>query len=210
MAKTPGFCGQSGFLDLFNFDGTIASNSAPQLIVPKALQRSYISITNPSDTDMYIGFGPATALATVTSHQVASIAVGNAGFGYTYPPTVNILGGGSWNPARTDGLTAGLGAQDQIAINKATALATLSGGAVSAINMQNLGNGYDSGVQAPYVRLDNDPRDPFGCFAPSATQGQLLAKNGGVFVMQNSIVCTEPFAIFCGTASKRFTCAIAL
>ncbi|MDE2103602.1 MAG: hypothetical protein KGL39_40565 [Patescibacteria group bacterium] len=215
MAAIPGYQGEKGFLNTYDYSGTITTGGTAQLILPRVMSRSYLFIQNISDTDMYLGIGPATAIPTVTSGAVASIAVANAGFGYTYPPLVRILGGGAWNPNVAQALSAGLGSSEVVnaATNRAVAHATLTANAVSAITMDNVGSGYTAAPGAPYVYLENDPRDPFGCYLPSATAGILLPKAGAgqfgnPFMMQNSIVCTDPVSIFCASSSKAFTCKV--
>ena len=76
----------------------------------------------------------ATATATLAGGEVTSIAITNAGVGYTYQPTVTITG---------DGIGA-------------TAFATLgtrSDGKITAINVTNGGSGY---TQVPTVKITDD------------------------------------------------------
>ncbi len=210
MAVAPGFIGEKGFLNTFDYSGTITTGGTAQLVLPRVTTRSYVLFQNISDTDMFLGWGPATAIPTITSGAIASIAVVNAGFGYTNPPLVRILGGGPWNETlgyNAGALSAGLGAASTQ--NPAVAHATLSDGAVNAVVVDQSGSGYSAAPQAPYIYLENDPKDPFGCFLPSATAGFMLPKGGTLpFIMQNSIVCTDPFAIFCATTGKAFTCKV--
>lgn len=207
MAKAPGFVGESGLLRTYEFGGSITTGGTAQLILPQQLSRSYLLVANTSDTDMSMGIGPATAVATITSGAVASIAVVNAGFGYTYPPLVRIQGGLAWDPMIAQALGSPFGIAPT-GPNLATAHATLSAGAVNAVTVDNGGAGYNAAPQAPYVYLENDPRDPFGCFAPSLTTGIPLPHGGVPFVFQNSVVPTDPISIFCATSAKTFVCKV--
>lgn len=209
MAKIPGFCGEMGSLPTFNFGGT-ANNNAPTLILPRGLSRSYLRIQNTSDTIMRVGIGPATAVATITSNILASIAVTNGGFGYTKPPIVKLLGGGPWNPMIAGALAAGLGSAAPA--DPGAAHAVLTADAVSSVVVDKPGAGYTD-AHPPYVYFESDPTDPYGCYAPSATQGLILRKSGDVgdvIVIESSIVTTDPVAIFCGSASKTFECTVML
>lgn len=206
MAKIPGFVGESGFLNTFDYSGSIATGGTPQLIVPRVLSRSYFCFENTSDTDMRITYGPATVVPTITSGVLASVAVTNAGFGYTKKPLVRILGGGTWNPAIPSGIAAGLGAQAPT--SQAAATAVLSSDTIGSITVDVPGSGYsNTAVQRPYVWLEWDPQDPYGCKAPSATVGFLI-RPGGSMTWESSIICTEPFAVYGATTGKTFECKV--
>lgn len=172
---------------IYDFSGSIASSGTPQLIVPVVLNRSYLIIQNISSTAIYIGIGPATATCSISGGVVTSITVVNAGFGYTYPPSVVFL----------SNLTGPFATPAAIPLNSApspivpaSAHANISNGTVS-VTLDTGGVGY---TKAPYVLLQNDPRDPYGCFSPSSTQGISLIANGS-FVMESSAVTTSQIAV---------------
>lgn len=87
---------------------------------------------------------------------VSAITVGYGGTNYTYPPYVRI------DPPPAGGVCA-------------TAIATLSGGAVSSVTIINEGAGYNGGT--PNVWFVNDPRDTTGA---SATATATLSGSGTV------------------------------
>lgn len=211
MAALPNFRGQTNLIDRFNFDGSIASATAPQLILPKTEGRSSFSFQNTSSAVMWLQMGPATAKATVTSGVVTSIAVVNGGFGYSYAPRIKILGGGQ----RTgNGLDLGSGMPGSPSpSNYATAHCVMTGTApnmsIASIVVDNGGAGYSNNVlSAPYVLLLNDPNDLFGCASPygggSGSGYQIAA--GASFYEAYSIVSTEAVSVFCATAAATFVC----
>ena len=158
---------------------------------------------------MYVEIGYGSATATLTSKTVSSIAVNNPGFNYTKPPIIRILGGGL--PQTGPGSRAGAPNTSYLGLNQpngaappnvATAVATLSGGAINAITVVNPGSGY---VTAPYVQIISSDLDPYGCAVPSATSGFYLA--AGQSKEWNGTACpTDPVAIFSTTQSAPFIC----
>lgn len=204
MAKIPGFAGGSSYIQTLDFSGTIAAGGTAQLVLPIQMTRSYLLFQNISDTNMTVGIGGATATASITNGVVTSVSVANGGIGYTYAPEVKFYGGISDTMAMTGGL--GVGASGNAPGNRAVAIAALSGTAVNTIAVSDGGSGY---LVAPYVYLQNDWRDPYGAFAPSATAGiQLLP--GGSLVYESSIVPTDQISVFCATTGKAFTCKVIL
>lgn len=189
---------------LYDFSG--ACTGAAKLILPIWQTRTYFLFSNASSHDMLLVFGGATATATLTSGVITSISVGNAGFGYTYPPIVEFLGGGyppNGVSAGTEGVGwAAVGAPSPVTANKPAAVATLSGGAVNAITVQNGGAGF---VTAPLVYLRNDPRDPVGAAAPSATVG-ILVKTGSAPVIMSAEFCTNAQVAVYGTNNDLYAC----
>src|ERR1700690_1260785 len=94
--RMPGIRGQIGTRDLtFRADGTIASASVPQLVMPESWERSFWQFQNISTAIMYLEFGSARAHCALTTGAVTSITVDNGGFGFTVPPRVHFLGGGN-------------------------------------------------------------------------------------------------------------------
>ena len=119
MARVIGFTEQQTLTPVYRADGSVTTGGTAQLILPRAAPRSSIIIQNTSTSDtLYLEFGCARATATLTNGAVTSITVTNAGFGFTYPPSVHFLGGG--NPL--NGRDLGLGYPNQDApSNYATA-----------------------------------------------------------------------------------------
>ncbi len=200
MAQEIQFRGQ-GATPQYDFSGT--TTGAAQLLLPAWKGgRSFFFFHNPSDTDMYLAFGGATATSALTSGVVSSVSVVNGGFNYTYPPLVRFLGGGAQTEGVPQCISGGFGAATTT--DAAQAYATLSGGAVNAVTVTYGGSGYGA---APYVFLENDPRDPFGAYAPAAANGVFVAKAGvGTVKFDANFMPTGPVAIYCASASKQFIC----
>lgn len=203
MSKLPGAF--TGLTPWYDFSGTIASGGTAQLVLPIQPTRFRLVFQNISDTDMMLGFAGATATATVTSNAVASIAVNNAGLGFSYPPSVMIIGGGRVG-AEPDQIVSGLGfpGPTQTAVAHAVMTGSAPNQTVASIAVDLGGGGYDG---VPYVYLQNNPRDPFGAFAPSATVGVQIYPGGSYF--DDIEVCsTDQLSVFCATTGKAFTCKV--
>jgi len=200
MARLVGFGEQQVLIPVYRADGKIATGGTPQLVLPRAAPRSSFWIQNTSASDtLYFEFGGARATATVSSGAVTAITVTNAGFGYTYPPSVHFLGGGNI----ANGRDLGLGYPNQYApSNTATAHCVLSGGAISSIVIDNPGSGYDC---APYVLLLNDPNDNYGAAVPSTTSGFKLTP-GQWFQQDSSIVHTDQVSVYGATTGDSWFC----
>lgn len=194
---------------LYVADGTITAGSTAQLVLPRSQSRSMFYFQNLSGTatmNLEVGYGTATA--TLTSNAVSSIAVNNAGFGYTKPPRILLLGGGypQGSSGRSQGPNTsylGLGQPNAPSPpDVATAVATLSGGAISAITVNYKGSQY---IKAPYVQIISDDLDPYGCAVPSATSGILLGPGQSLY--WNGTACpTDPIGVFSTTTSAPYTC----
>lgn len=202
--RLPGVRGQIGTRDLtFRADGTIASGSAPQLVLPEAWQRSFFLFQNTSATaTMFLEFGSARAHCALTSGAVSSITVDNGGFGFTLPPAVEFLGGGN------GGNTAVLGTGDPFspAPNRpAKAHAVLTAGVVTSIVIDDPGANYKA---VPYVRLINSNQDFIGCADPSVGGGSGISLIPQASLTYEDLsVPTDQIAVFCSTISAPFFCA---
>jgi hypothetical protein len=160
---------------------------------------------------MYIGFGGATAHATLTSGKVTSVTVDNAGMLYSIPPKVIFIGGGNtgWNMQNSTflgGNQTGYPAPAHPAAAHCVMTGVVGAQTVSSIVIDDPGVGY---AIAPKVFLQNDPNDPYGAFAPS-TGGIgciLLPANGTVPYIRNGTTCfVDQVSIICASSSKNFTC----
>lgn len=188
---------------LYDASGTITTGGTAQLLLPEAKSRSFFVFENISDTSMYLEFGSARATAALTSGKVTSVSVTNSGFGFTIPPIIEFLGGGNdgWNMTNPTTNTPGLPGWPSPA-NPAKAIATISGGSVNAIIVNDGGANYKN---APYVFITNSYNDPFGCASPSATSGFMIASGGG-FRMDSTTCTTDSISVFCTVTGKAFTC----
>jgi hypothetical protein len=212
--KLVGSAGQQALCPFYDASGTITTGGTPQLLLPVHKSRSHLLIMNISDTAMYIEFGAARATATLTSGAITSFSVTNAGFGYTRPPIVHLLGGGNGGnssflgvgapgyPSPGDAGYAAARYTDMSGQRPAQAHATLTGPLVGALVIEDPGAGY---VKAPMVYLENDPLDPFGAAIPSSTSGLLVQANGGSYYVNGTVCPTDQVSIVCATTGKAFT-----
>lgn len=196
----------------YDASGSITAGGTAQLLLPEAKSRGYLFIQNISDTAMNVEFGSARATCTISNGKVSTITVTNAGFGFTFAPTVTFIGGGIYGQNGIYGTNisqfVGVGGPGYPAPNKpATAHCVMSGSAgaltVSSIVIDDAGAGY---VAAPYVLITNHLADPNGCAVPSTTSGRLLAASGGSLEFNGTNCPTDPIAVYCATTGKAFVC----
>lgn len=214
MGALTGIRGQVYADRLYDASGSITTGGTPQLILPVASIRSSLILENTSTGNLFVEFGAARATATLTNGAVSSFTVTNAGMGYTRPPKVLILGG-AWGPlgnpvAAPAYSVAGL--PDWTSPNNiAQAHCVMTGSAgsqtVSSIVVDNGGAGY---AYPPFVFLINDPLDPFGSAAPSATSGLQLIASGGSYTPNGSVCTTDQVAIYGATTGQTYTCKFTL
>ena len=193
---------------MFDASGTITTGSVPQLVLPRAQSRTMLIFVNNSTDNMYIEVGSARASATLTSGVISSIAVTNAGFGYSIAPTVEFLGGNFGNALQTTPTYSLVGTPDMYSPpTKASAHCVMTGAApnmsVSSIVIDNGGKNY---LYPPYVYLRNNDNDPFGCALPALGTGFELISGGGNWTPNGTVMTTDPIAVFCATTSAPFTC----
>lgn len=202
-----GSAGQRVHTPFFDASGTITTGGTAQLIVARAFQRSSFIFENISDTDMYLEFGSARAAATLTSGSVSSVAVTNAGFGFSKPPRITFMGGGNTgnnqnNPTFLSATLPDFASPSSPAKAHCLMAGSAPNQTLSSVVIDNPGSGY---AIAPYVFIHNDNNDPQGCAIPSATSGLLIKANGGSY-SNNGLVCTtDAIAVYCVTTGKAFT-----
>lgn len=214
MALMPGMRGQQTRDLMFDASGVIAAGAAAQLLLPEAKSRSFLLITNLHLTEiMYVDFGSARATAVITSGAVTSFVVVNAGFGFTRPPKVSLLGGGDGGnssflgvgepgyPAPGDAGMSAARFTDMSGQRPAKAHAVLTADAVTSIVIEDPGAGY---VIAPYVFITNDPLDPYGVAIPSATSGIPIPANTSLIF--DRAVPTDPVSIVAASTNHAFAC----
>lgn len=187
----------------FKYDasGTITTGGTPQLILPEHFLRTSFFVQNLSSGSLWVEYGGARAAATLTAGVVTSIAITNAGFGYTMPPSVRFFGGGdtTQNPTyKCPGLPGNVSSR-----RPARAHAVLTGGVVTSIVIDDGGANY---VQAPMVFLQSSQQDPYGAAIPSATNGVLLSSSGGNEFYNGTATTTDAISIFGATTGQGFTC----
>lgn len=200
---------------LFDVSGTITTGTTPQLILPHARDRSSLIIQNISAVAMYLTIGAPPATCTLgsstTANQVATVTVGNAGFGYSRAPIVKFYGGANWNRNQAPIYALSGLPEYPSPSNPATAHCVMAGSApnmtISSIAIDNPGSGY---AYPPFVLLINDELDPYGCSIPSTTNGILLAANGGSYTANGTVTTTDQCALYCATTSSAFTAKFTL
>jgi len=205
--KLVGVNGQQADHFMFDASGTIASATAPQLLLPRGFQRSQVLVQNLSAHVMYLEIGSARATATISGGVVTGCTVTNPGFGFTLPPTVTFRGGGAqMYPGflgSTDPLSPSIG---EPAIGHCVMTGSAGALTLSSITIDYGGSGY---LQPPYVLIRNNHHDPNGCADPSNNSGSgiYLAANGGAYTgISASCQTTDQMALFCGTQGAAFTC----
>jgi hypothetical protein len=194
--------------------GTITAGGTAQLLLPEAKSRSLFIFSNLSSGNLLLEFGSARAHAVLTGTAVTSIVIDNAGFNFTYPPSVDLIGGGNSNntaylgvadvgyPAPGDPAYVYPRTTDLSGQRPARAgIPVLSAGAVSSIPVADGGAGYQI---APLVFIKNSMRDPFGCAIPSATSGILIVAGGGSFYVNGPACMTDSIAVFGATTGQQF------
>jgi hypothetical protein len=193
---------------MFCADGTITTGGTPQLVLARSQSRSYLLIENKSTGNLLIEIGSARATATLTSGAISSIAVTNAGMGFTYAPVIRFLGGGNAGNSSNVGLgqPGGEAPNSMMGAGRvATAHCVMSGSAgaltVASITVNDGGIGY---VAAPYVQIFNSDLDPLGVATPSATVGILLEPGGGAFCMEGTVCTTDAVSIYGATTGQAF------
>lgn len=178
---------------LYSADITLTGSA--QVVLPQHQSRSFLMIQNLSAHAMQLEFGSARASATITNGAVTAINVTNAGFNFTRPPVVTLIGGGSAGNPNYVGLSAPGGASPS---QPAQAHAVLTSNAVSSIVIDNPGAGY---VRAPYVLITNSDLDPYGAAVPSVGSGLVLPISQASPLIFNGTFCTtDPIAVL-GTAA---------
>lgn len=192
------------------FSGTVTTGGTAQIIMPQDYGRYYMYIQNTSSTDLRIGIGAPTGTATVSSGVITGITANNAGLRYSYAPKVMLIGGGYSNMPNpgspgspwTEGTGGGLGFQSPTRVGAAVAVMTGSAPnqTIASVTVQDGGAGY---IAAPFVYFQPDPRDPYGCFAPSATAGTILAPYGSR-TWESTAVCACAVSVYGGTNGQSF------
>jgi hypothetical protein len=193
-------------------DGTIASASLPQLVLPEHPCRSSVFLQNTSSAVMWWRFGGALATCTITNGVVQAPSIVNAGFNYTRRPKVHFYGGGivpqSGTIPANSSYVGGAGPDFPAPIAPAKGIAVMTGSpgnlSVASISLQTGGAGY---VTPPMVFIENDVLDPRGAFDPSAGGGAGFQLYPGQSIyLAHSAVPTDALAVFCATATAPFAC----
>ena len=201
--KLPGVGEQFVRAHLYDASGTITSGGTAQLVLGQSQSRSYFFFQNTSLGPLNLEIGSARATATITNGVVTSVTLKNAGFNFTLPPLIRFLGGGNIGNSSYIGLgQPGAPAPSNVAQAQAVMTGSAPNQSVSSITVNYGGGGY---ACAPYVFINNDPKDPNGCAVPSATSG-IVIPAGGTFVMENSVVTTDPVAVYGASTGQSFIC----
>jgi hypothetical protein len=200
--QLPNSGNQTGLHPFYCADGTIATGGASQLVLPRAVSRSFLYIQNISAANMYVEIGNARATATIAGGLITGFTITNGGFGYTRPPQVWLYGGGNQNNASF----VAVGQPDYPPPpHPGSAHAVLTGGVVTSIVIDDPGALY---AAAPMVFLAGDPLDPKGVADPdfSGTNSGIFLGPGQSYYMNGTSCPTTPVAIWGATTGQAFTC----
>lgn len=195
--KLVGAGGQFRQDPLYAADSTITAGGTPQLALARSQSRTFLLIQNISAGPLYVEIGSARATATLTSGAVTSFTITNAGFGFTSPPIVDLVGGGGMVPYLGLNQPQGLAPQ-----HPAKVRAVLTGGAVSSFVIDDPGSGY---LIAPYVWIRNADLDPYGAPIPSSTSGIFLESQGPPLIWNGTTCPTDAIAIVGATTGQQYT-----
>lgn len=208
-----GLAGQQRRDLTFDASGTITTGGTPQLVLAEAKSRSYICIQNISSYVMMLEFGSARATCSITNGAVTSVSVTNGGFGFTYPPLIEFLGGGIYgqNGIYGTNMTNFVGVGDigyPAPARPAKAHCVMGSSAVSGLTVSSIviddpGAGY---VAAPKAWIYNQLHDPIGVATPSGTVGFLLPASGGNIWFDGSSCPTDQISIYCANTGAGYTC----
>lgn len=215
----PGTAGQQERDVLYDASGTITAGGTAQIVLPEHKSRSFLLIQNlHASAAMYVEFGGARATATLTGTAITSFTITNAGFNYTKPPIVLLLGGGNSGnsaylgcgapgyPSPGDPAYAVPTVTDMSSQRPARATAVLgasgiAGSLISSITVNDGGAGFQV---APLVFLQNSLQDPFGVAIPSAGVGMLIPAGGSNIWVNGTFCPTDAVSIFCATSAAPF------
>lgn len=199
---------------LWRADGSIGTGGTAQLVLGRSMSRSHLLLQNTSSGPLWFEIGTGAATATLSGGAVASVAIVNAGFGFTKPPLVRFYGGGNafGNSSYVGLAQPGAPAPNSVGSSSATveplgkvaiARAVLTTGAISSIVVDDGGAGY---VIAPYVAIFNNDLDPNGAAVPSNGVGILLTPGSPPLIYNGSVCPTDPVAVFGATTGLTFAC----
>jgi hypothetical protein len=194
---------------LYDASGVIASGGI-QLVLPAHRSRSHLFFQNNGTHAMFLEVGSARATATISGGAIASIAVTNAGFNFTYAPIVRFAGGGNAGNSSFIGLNQPGGEGPNSALTQAAPAAAhcvmassgVVGNKVNTIVVDQGGAGF---VVAPYVFIMNSQLDPYGCALPASGTGIQIGSGGGSAYYNGTTCFTDSVSVF-GTAGDAFCC----
>jgi hypothetical protein len=191
--------GQQLIDDYYDNSGSITTGATPQLMLPARKACSHLVIVNNSSGNLVIQFGVRPSTCSISNGAVSSVSVVDAGFGFTYTPSVFFLGGGNnGDPTMTVGVTAPDWPSPN---NPAQGRAVLTSGSISSITLDYAGSGY---LSAPYVFIQPDRRDATGVGVPSASIGITIAA-GGSYILNGTACPTSAIAIWGATTGQSYT-----
>lgn len=199
--KLVGASGQVVRHPFYDASGTITAGGTAQLVLARSQSRSFLKLQNLSNGPLWFEFGSARATAAISGGVVTGFTVTNVGFNFTKPPVVILFGGGNpGNSSFLGGNQMGYPAPSLPAL----AVATISGGAVNAVALQDGGgSGY---VVAPQVFIYNSDLDPFGCAVPSVNVGMMLAAQSPPYILNGTACTTDQVAVFGATTGQPYLC----
>lgn len=210
---------------LWRADGSIATGGTAQLVLGRSQSRSHLLLQNTSTGPLWFEVGTGAATCSISGGKVTSVAVTNAGLGFSFPPLVRFYGGGNafGNTSYAGLAQPGAPAPDSVASATTTveplgvparAHCVMTGSApsmtISSIVLDESDGGGPVGgagyVIAPFVAILNSDLDPNGVAAPSAGVGILLPPGASPLIWNGTVCPTDPVAVWGATTGQTFAC----
>lgn len=185
--------------DTFPFQASIVA-------LYRSVSRTHLMLQNTGSSTIWAEFGPARARAAVSGGVVTSVTVTNAGQNYTYPPTVEFLGGGGIDMPYGNTAFLGINQPDAPSPSRpAQAHCVMTGApgsmSISSIVIDDPGAGYAS---SPYVYIRNSPNDPIGCAVAAPNTGFRLDASTPPLIWNGTACPTTQMSLW-GDVGASFT-----
>ena len=189
---------------LFCADGLVTAGGAAQLVLGQSQARSHLILGNNAQEALWFEFGSARATCTISAGAVNAVSVANAGFGFSKPPVVRFLGGGTGQNGSFLGLGQPNGAApSDVALGHCVMTGAVGSQTVSSIVIDHPGSLY---ACAPAVFLFNSDLDPNGCAVPAINSGLLIPSGAPPLVWNGTCCPTDAIAVWGATTGDQFTC----
>ena len=198
--------------DLYDASGTL-SGTTPVLLLPVQRSRSLLIIQNTGVSTLYVDFGSARATAvmggTAPNRYVSSVTVTNAGQGFSFAPRIKFIGGGWTQTEATSSSTPDMDSPSSYAVAHCVMTGTAPNMSIASIVVDNPGSGYQA---APFILIENDPRDMLGCVAASGTggAGAIPLSSGSAAMRFDASFCPTTQVAIVGQSGGSYMCKYAL
>lgn len=184
----------------------MALTGSAQLVLARAVSRSYLRLQNISTHAMAVEIGFGRAHCALTNGAVSSVTIDNGGFNYTNPPLVRFLGGGFNGNSSNLGLNQpnwpGPNSAGGLKGRPAQGHAVLTAGAISSVVIDDPGQGY---AIAPFVQFIPSALDPYGCALPAVGSAGFQLAAGASLSFEATTCPTDSVAVI-GTMGDVLIC----